>query len=292
MLRPALGSRALGLVSILALLIALVPNRASAGPVVPDFDPANFVPGAPIDNPYSPLIVGTTFRFGGEVTDPEDGEKTFETEFDTVTNQTKLIAGVLAVVVRARTFDDGVLIEDTLDFHAQDMSGNVWYLGEDTKAFEYDDNGKLINTDTSGSFLAGVNGAKAGFIMPANPTIGFNYYQEFAAADGALDQATILSLNETFTVPVGSFTNVLRTEETSELEPGVLENKLYAKGVGQIATFEDIQADGKPLNTLVLESVGTSAIPLPPAAWTGALTIAMLAGAKLSGRVRRRRCAQ
>jgi hypothetical protein len=69
------------------------------------------------------------------------------------------------------------VLEKTFDFYAQDKEGNVWYLGEDTTQFL--PNGK---TDTSGSFVAGVNGAQPGIIMEANPQIPDAYRQECAAS--------------------------------------------------------------------------------------------------------------
>ena len=43
-----------------------------------------------------------------------------------------------------------------------------------------------------------------------------------------------MSINETMKVPAGSFDKVVKTEETSPLEPGVKEYKYYAPGVGLI----------------------------------------------------------
>jgi hypothetical protein len=241
---------------------------APAGPVLPDFDPGNFVAGAPIDNPFYPLVPGTVRTYQADVRDPDTGETTREVNPVTFTSQTRTIAGVTARVVRDRSFEDGVLAEDTLDYFAQDKQGNVWYLGEDTKAFEYDDDGRLIGTSTAGSWRAGVDGAKPGFIMPATHTVGFNYYQEFAPGSDALDQAEIVSLSESATVPVGSFDNVLKTRETSEAEPGVVEFKFYAAGVGELLTLEDLNAAGEPQTRVELISVTTAAaVPLPPAAW-------------------------
>jgi hypothetical protein len=171
-----------------------------------------------------------------------------------------------------------VLTEDTNDYYAQDKAGNVWYMGEDTKAFEYDDSGKLISTDTSGSWRAGVRGGKPGFIMPAHPTVGFSHYQEFAPNDEAVDQAEIVSLNESVTVPAGSFSNVVKTLETTAVEPGVRENKFYAPGVGLVLTHEDLDATtGVPLNVIPLVSVTRAQpVPLPPAVWSGLGTGALL----------------
>ncbi|HTL30017.1 MAG TPA: hypothetical protein VL282_12380 [Tepidisphaeraceae bacterium] len=262
-----------------ALSILLLIQTSKAAPFQPVFDPNNFTTGAAIDNPYFPLPIGTTFKETATVHDPDTGETGFQIDSNTVTNKTINLGGVQARVVHATSVLDGLLIEDTNDYYAQDKAGNVWYLGEDTKAFEYDDNDNLISTDTSGSWHTGVHGALPGFIMPnaAQQIVGFFYVQEDAPQDGAQDQAEIVSLNESVTVPAGSFTNVLKTLETSPQEPGVQENKFYAKGFGEIQVFEDLQDDGKPLNTFVLESVttgGGTAIPIPPAAYASFVTIA------------------
>ena len=80
-----------------------------------------------------------------------------------VTHNTKQIAnGVEARVVRDTVTDDGEPVEVTDDWYAQDAEGNVWYLGENTAKYE---DGKV--STTAGSFEAGVDGAQAGIIMPA-----------------------------------------------------------------------------------------------------------------------------
>jgi hypothetical protein len=248
--------------------------------VLPAFSAGDFAAGAAIDNPFHPLVPGTVRRYEADVRDPESGETTREVNVVTVTSQTKTIAGVAARVVRDRAFEDGVLAEDTLDYYAQDKRGNVWYLGEDTKAFEYDDDGNVVSTSTRGSWRAGVRGAKPGFIMPAERTVGFSYYQEFAQQDQAVDQAKIVSLDESMSTPAGNFTGVLKTDETTEVEPGVLENKFYARGVGEVMVFEEVDASGQPLNRIPLVSITTeAAVPLPPGAWaalaaTGLLLVA------------------
>jgi len=261
---------------VIGMLMSL-PAAASAGPVQPVFSPSDFTPGAPIDNFYFPLVPGTVFRYEANVTEAHTGEMGFLHEDDIVTFDTKPIAGVSARTVRVRTFLDGVLIEDTFDYYAQDKPGNVWYLGEDTKEFEYDDKGNLIATDTSGTWHAGVNGAQPGFIMPKNPQIiGFTFFQENAPADEAIDQAENLSVTETVSVPAGDFSNVLKTLESSPLEPGVLENKLYAPGIGNVLILENLSPTGEPLNRIPLVSVGATAIPLPPGAYPGLATIGLL----------------
>src|SRR5437773_4723325 len=256
---------------VVASLLGVI--AAHAGPVQPTFSPSDFTPGAPIDNPYFPLVPGTVFRESAQVTDPDTGQSRFEQDVNTVTFSTKQIGGVTARVVNAQVFFDGVLGENTSDYYAQDKTGNVWYLGEDTAAFTRDSTGMIIETDTSGSWRAGVHGDAPGFIMQANPQVGFSYFQENAPNDGAIDQAENVSITETVSVPFGNFTNVLKTLETSPLEPGVKENKFYAKGVGEILVWENLDASGQPLNRIPLQSVSTAAIPLPPATWAALVTL-------------------
>jgi hypothetical protein len=185
------------------------------------FDPGNFV--SKIDNPYFPLVPGTTFTYRGET----EGVPTRDVM--TVTSDTKAILGVTTTVVRDQAYEDGVLVEDTFDWYAQDKDGNVWYFGEDTK--ELDENGNVISTE--GSWEAGVNGAEPGIIMEANPKKGDKYQQEFAA-DVAEDMAQVIGFQDSFCVSYGCFNNVLVTKEWTPLEKGVVENKYYAPGVGFI----------------------------------------------------------
>lgn len=180
-------------------------------------NPADFVAG--VDNLLFPLVPGTRYVYQG-------GEETIEV---TVTDDTKQILGVTTIVVRDVVSVGGEIIEDTYDWYAQDKAGNVWYFGEDTK--EYED-GQLVST--KGSWEAGVDGAKPGIVMHATqPAIGAPYRQEYYACE-AEDMAEVVSLNESVTVPYGSFDNCLQTREFTPLEPDVNEYKYYAPGVGLV----------------------------------------------------------
>jgi hypothetical protein len=132
---------------------------------------------------------------------------------------------------------NGVPTEDTLDWFAQDTSGNVWYFGESTH--ELADG--LIST-IDGTFMAGVEGAQPGIVMEAHPAIGDFYRQEFDLGN-AEDFAEVVALSASVTVPFGSFTNCLDTRETTPLEPDLHEHKFYAAGVGNVLeTDEDTGA--------------------------------------------------
>ena len=186
-------------------------------------DPAAFVDG--IDNPFFPMIRGAVFEF--------DGAEHVEVE---VLPDRKVILGVEVTVVRDRVYEDGKLIEDTLDWYAQDRQGNVWYFGEETA--EYED-GKV--TSTAGSWEAGVDGALPGIVMLAEPRPGDEYRQEFYEGE-AEDVAAIVATEGTIAVDAGSWdgTDVLVTEEWTPLEPDVRERKTYARGFGvvEIRTIE------------------------------------------------------
>ena len=201
-------------------------------------DPAQFT--TTITNPYFPMKPGTTWRFDETSGDGEVSKVTL-----TVTRRTKLIQGVTARVVHDSVRLDGELVEDTQDWYAQDAGGSLWYLGELSKTYEH---GHVVSTE--GSWTHGRNGAYAGVIIPANPQPGCSFREEYRAGL-AQDQAAVLATNEPVTGPTGVYRNVLHTANTTPLEPGILENKFYAKGVGPILEV-DISPD---LGTVQLTGV-------------------------------------
>ena len=203
-----------------------VCDRLGPAPYAPAIDPANF--STTIDNPFFPLVPGTTFIYEGQTAQGLEHD-----EF-AVTHNTTLILGVTCVEVRDVVTTAGVVTEDTLDWFAQDQAGNVWYFGENSHQLE----GGLI-VGLEGSWTAGVDGAQPGIVMEAHPAMGDFYRQEFLLKD-AEDLAEVVSLNESVTVPlqVAPFDNCLKTKETSPLEPDVVENKFYAAGIGNLLTID------------------------------------------------------
>jgi hypothetical protein len=173
----------------------------------PVIDPAQFV--KVVDNPYFPLVPGTTYHFRSTSDEGVDDIVV------TVTSSNKVIAGVTTTVVHDVATRGTQLREDTWDWYAQDRDGNVWYFGEDTKEYE---RGKV---STEGSWQTGVKGAKPGIVMPAHPSVGQMNRQEYLVGE-AEDEGQIIALDETVTVAAGTF-------------KGVLEHKYYAPGVGVVA---------------------------------------------------------
>ncbi len=249
----------------LAGLIALAgAARAATVPFLPAFDPARFVSGAPITNPYLPFNNGgrPTYRADGADGADDEGNPFVEIDRNSGTPAGPVIAGLQTFMVTDLAYSNDILVERTLDFYARDILGNVWYMGEDALNYVYDVAGNLIETNTKGSWRAGVNGGQPGFAMAANPTPGFTYYQEFAAAHGALDQATIIGWLGMLTVPGGTFRDVLMIFESSALGPALREVKYYATGIGLIRTDEGVNdLYGDPSLTSTLQ--GVAPVPLP-----------------------------
>jgi hypothetical protein len=129
---------------------------------------------------------------------------------------------------------DGEVVEDTHDWFAQDRDGNVWYLGEDTTSYEDG------TPSTEGSWEAGVDGAEAGLVMPAEPRVGDGFQQEHL--DGvAEDRARVLDVAASWRTPFGTWDDLLETEDTTPLEPDVVERKYYARGIGLVAEVDDTE---------------------------------------------------
>jgi hypothetical protein len=224
-----------------ALVIPAAVAKMRIGPAdeyAPQIVPADFEDAGgnplPIDNQYWPLVPGTTFVY-----EDEDGEEHNEVY---VTYETKEILGVECTVVLDRAWVEGVLIEQTLDWYAQDVEGNVWYFGEYTESYEGG------GVDTTGSWEAGVDGAMPGIIMLTAPEVGASYRQEYYEGE-AEDLAKVLKLNASVSIDFGDFDPCLKTKEWSPLELGVVEHKYYAPGVGLVLIEE--QGGGKTLVELV-----------------------------------------
>ena len=187
----------------------------------PAIDPARFGPN--VDNPYFPLPPGETLVYSGT----KDGKKA--TDYYTPSTATAVIDGVTTRVVNDRLYLNNRFEERTTDYYAQDVCGNVWYFGEDTAVL--DRNGNVV--DTSGSFHAGVDGAQPGVFMQAQPELGRRFRQEWYKGQ-AEDTFKATDLNASVTVPYGSFQHALRTSETTALEPNVVDNKVYVRGIGEV----------------------------------------------------------
>jgi hypothetical protein len=185
-----------------------------------------------VTNSWFPLARGSVYVYEGQ----KDGKQARDVM--TVTQKTKMIAGIRALPVADRLYLDGVLAERTTDWYAQDKKGTVWYLGE--KTAELNAKGKV--TSTEGSFLNGRDGAKGGIFMPAHPAVGQSFQQESFKGE-AEDRFRILDLSTSITTPAVSSQSAMLTEETTPLEPKVVDHKYYVQGIG---TVKEQQVAGAP----------------------------------------------
>jgi len=191
---------------------------------------------ARVDNRWFPLRPGTRYVY--------TGVKNAEPSRDvvTVTHQTTTIDGVPCVAVHDRLYLRGRLEERTTDWYSQDSKGNVWYFGENTA--ELDKHGHVTNT--SGTWKAGVDGAEPGIYMPAQPRVGQSGLQEYYKGQ-AEDHFKVVSLFGTVAGPRSR--DGLLTEEWSPLEPGVLDHKMYVRGIGTV--LEQTEKGANERNELV-----------------------------------------
>ena len=146
-----------------------------------------------VDNPWFPLRPGATFVYRGV----KDGEPTRD----------------VVHVTRATTRDrrrplhrcDGPALRIAATSRSgrptgtrRTAKGTVWYFGEDTA--ELDATGKV--TSREGSWLSGVNGARAGVFMPAHPRVGQAFRQEYLEGH-AEDHFRVLDLHASARTPCG-----------------------------------------------------------------------------------------
>jgi hypothetical protein len=206
----------------LTLPLALACSDSSTAPPYDPDIPTQWA--AAVTNTFLPWTPGTTYTYGGA----ED--ITIE-----VLVGTRLVNGVAATEVRDRVYSAGQLVEDTYDWYAQDLEGNVWYLGEDTKEYE---NGQMVSTE--GSWEWGVQGALPGIAMWADPSAHMDetYRQEYLK-DVAEDFGKVIATDVSVTVPFGTYTGCIKTLDTSGLDFTAREHKTYCPQVGLVLETEE-----------------------------------------------------
>ena len=208
----------MGAAALLLTAAALATQPALPPPLPPARDFART-----IDNPWLPLRPGTVLTYRGE------DEGTPARDVLRVTHRTKRILGIRATVIHDRVYERGHVVERTSDWYAQDKAGNVWYLGENTATLRPD--GSVESRE--GTWRAGVRGARAGIFMPAHPHVGDGGWQEYDKGR-AQDRYRILSRHHTVRTPAASSRHALLVRETTPLEPGVVDHKVYVRGVGTV----------------------------------------------------------
>ena len=212
---------ALAALAALVLTFAVQPASAGGehrlGRIPPD--PALFT--ARIDHRYLPLVPGTTFalleRLGRHVSEIELA----------VLDSTRVVDGVTCRVVRERVREKGEQTQENHLFYAQDEHGNVWVFGEDSREFV-----GRGHVDTDGTWEAGIDGAQAGIVMPAD-VANLSPIRGGWLAGEVEDMSQIVAVVDSVSVPAGAFVQCLKQKEWSMLESGT-DKKWYAPGIGLV----------------------------------------------------------
>ena len=250
------------LVPVFGLMLALgcgqggtgSPSAGSATPEAPievgagDFRSMKFDHSTTVDNIWFPLRPGTQFVYTGSSL--EDGERHAHRVVFTVSDMTKVVAGIEAVVGWDRDYTAGELVEAELVFFAQDTAGNVWHLGQYPEEYE---NGKFAAAQ---AWIAGVKEARAGVYIRADDTLGSSdYAQGFAPPPVSWhDRARVFQVDRTTCVPVSCYDRVLIMEEFERDKPDAFQLKYYAAGVGNVRVgWRGAKEDSREV--LVLERV-------------------------------------
>jgi hypothetical protein len=209
-----------------------------------DFDRNNFSRSTTIDNRWTPLTPGMQFTFEGRANRGK-GRLPHRVVF-TVTDLSKVVDGVRTRVLWDQDINAGELAETELAFWAQDDDGNVWLLGEYPEEWE---DGKFAQAPDV--WFSGVDGARAGVMMRADPQLGTSSYRQgYAPKIEFQDRARVYRMGQRTCVPVGCYDDVLVTDEWNAVEPGdAHQRKFYAPGVGNVRVGA---AGGKEQEELVL----------------------------------------
>jgi len=225
------------------------------GPIA-HFAARQFPSSPKIDNNWLPLEPGATSVLRGTVRG-DDGQLHEHSIVAIVTDLTKEINGVRALVVFERDFDDGQLQESELAFEAQDRAGRVWNIGEYPE--EYED-GSL--TGAPSTWIAGVAHATAGVGMLAHPRLHTRSYLQGRAPEvDFLDCAKVAKTHQRACVPVGCFNDVLVIDEWAPLDPeGGHQLKYYAPRVGTIKVGAAGGANAEVLTLVRMGKLGAQAL--------------------------------
>ena len=213
--------------AVLSVGIGTAPGIASVQAaykvaVSDQFDAKNFKDRANGANKWYPLKSGyQSVREGGL---NRGNRRLSHRRVYTVTDVTKQVSGVRAVLVLDQDIDGGEVAEQAVDYLAEDIYGNIWYLGSYTESYE---GGQFVNANDA--WLAGVRGGRPGVLMLARPEVGTpRYSQAYVPGEGSAT-AKVSKTGQSKCVPFKCYTDVLVIQEGGE-------NVFYAPGVGAIRT--------------------------------------------------------
>lgn len=235
--------------------IAGFANAINLGPAAeynPQINPADFT--TEINSPYYSLPIGKKMVYEAQT---EDGLERIEL---LVPGWTREVMGVKTLILWDRVWVNNELIEDTRDYLAQHKNGDLWYFGEHVDNYE---NGKLV--DHHGAWLAGIDNAKPGIWMLANPKTGDEFRNEYYAGE-AEDITKILAVNENVPGPLGTHTGCVKTFDWSPISPATA-NKYFCKGVGGTVLEVELVGPDRTVEQRVhlveVDSRGAKGVDLP-----------------------------
>jgi hypothetical protein len=214
------------------LLVSLGPQTASAQARcedLTDFRSRDFPNPTRIDNPYFPLTPGSQFVLDG--TSVVNGVTINHHVTFTVTDLTKRINGVRALVIHDVDFHNGVIAEEELTFVAQDRRGNIWTVGEYPE--EYED-GVFQGAPTT--WIAGLNRAKAGVMVPG-AGVGHESFLQAFAPDIIFDCGRVAQRDQ----------NTLVIDEWDPAEAAAHQIKRYARATGLVGISAVNYPEGETL---------------------------------------------
>ena len=236
--------------AVLALAVTLVAVALAPGAGAA----TGFSNPTKIDNQFLPLVPGKQYVFEG-VSDRGDGVKPHRV-ITTVTSVTKVINGVRTWVVWDQDISAGKLVESELAFFAQDDARNVKAFGEYPEELD----GRFPAAPNT--WIDGLDGARAGIAMLAQPVVGATYSQGFAPEIEFGDRAKVVSTTATLSgVPLGPFTNVLVIEESDTFAPEAGQQlKYYKAGIGLVRVTAKDDPEGEFLNLVKVNTLSASAL--------------------------------
>jgi uncharacterized membrane protein YkoI len=216
-------------------------------------DPANFV--SEINNPYFSLIPGRKYYFEGIDSEGHKIKKQL-----LASDKTRQVLGVSTQALWERRWVDDLLSKDEKHWYAQDKDGNVWLFAEDAvNLFD----GFLQSPGES--WVAGENNAKAGIVVPANPTVGATFTNAFDGTN--TDSSEILAVNEKVSVPSDSFNDCLKIKESSldANSTTTIETNYYCKNVANLAK-ETTDSSGERVHLMHFDDGNSTQIDIkyPP----------------------------
>jgi len=230
-------------------------DRYDTDPLLADtFIHPDQVPDEYDANPYVSVVAGHTYVLRA-------GEEQEETVVVHVTEDTREILGVHCrvvvdiVVETSEDEDSGEVeyeaVEVTDDWFAQTTSGDVVYCGE--VARNYEDG---ILRDLDGSFEAGIDFAKSGYLALSNPVWGLAHRQEFLLGEAEdiiqyvgfdtapSDEEGGDNENEKYSCGTDG---CLQTFDFAPIDPESTEYKYYLPGTGFVlaVALEDGEITGE-----------------------------------------------